>query len=58
MPKNLKPNEEGVITLRDEENLLMGIITKDPISRKNVFYSCTEMTFDELKALFTSDKKI
>lgn len=57
MPK-LKSDAEGVVTLKDTEGSLTGIIYKDPISRKNIFFSCTEMTFEELRALFTDDKPI
>jgi hypothetical protein len=57
MPQ-LKSDAEGVITLKDSDGNLKGLIFKDLISRKNVFYSCTEMTFEELKALFKDDQKI
>jgi hypothetical protein len=43
---------ESVITIFNKEGELTGIIRKDMVSRKNVFYTCAEMNFDELEALF------
>lgn len=48
----------GVIELKDENGNLTGIIRKDPVSRKNIFYSCIEMSFDELEALFKKEVNV
>lgn len=48
----MKPEQIGVISLTNEDGELIAIIKKDPVSRKNIFYSCTEMGFDELEGLF------
>lgn len=51
--KNLKPSDEGVVCLLDEKGDMYGVIRKDMNTRKNIFYLCTEMSFEELKALFS-----
>jgi hypothetical protein len=56
MPK-LKTDKEGIITLIDEEGELFGIIRKDMKSRKNIFYSCKEMSFDELTDIFQDARR-
>lgn len=49
----------GVITLKDCDNNLIGIIYKDPKNNnKNIFYSCTEMSFEDLEQLFKKELKI
>lgn len=53
-----KTEQIGVIVLKDDNDNLTGIIYKDPISRKNVFYSCTEMSFEELELLFKKEPKV
>lgn len=53
--KKISTEQEGVITLLNEKQELTGVIRKDPVSRKNVFYSCTEMSFEELQAIFKED---
>lgn len=58
MPKIFKTDQEGVITLKDNEGNLKGLIYKDLISRKNIFFSCQEMTFEELQTLFKDEDKI
>lgn len=43
----------GVIVLKDDKGSLIGLIYKDPmLHNKNIFYSCTEMSFEELESLF------
>lgn len=46
--------DEGVVCLYDEQGSLVGILHKGQ-DRKNIFYSCTQMDFDELKALIKQD---
>ncbi len=53
--KKLKPYEIGVITLLDESGDLFGLIYKDPVSHKNIFYKCSEMSFADLKDIFDGD---
>lgn len=49
----------GVIVLKDDKGSLVGLIYKDPmLHNKNIFYSCTEMSFEELEGLFKRDLKI
>lgn len=49
----------GVITLKDDVGNLVGIIYKDPKNNnKNIFYSCAEMSFEELESLFKRDLNI
>lgn len=48
----METQKEGVITLFNKEGDLIGIIRKDMVSRKNIFYSCSEMDFDQLETLF------
>lgn len=57
MPK-LTTQQEGVITLFDEKGELYGIIYKDMKSRKNIFYSCSEMSFEELQTIFKEDNPL
>lgn len=54
MPKHTET--EGVITVKDNEGELTAIIYKDMVSRKNIFYSCKEMSFEELGEMIGSDK--
>jgi hypothetical protein len=51
-------SEEGIVAIKDEKGNLAGIIYKDPISRKNVFYAVSEMSFDDLQALFKREPNI
>ena len=45
--------------LKDSEDNLVGIIYKDAkMKNKNIFYSCTEMSFDELERLFKKENNI
>lgn len=57
-----KTSQEGVITVYNEENELVAIVKKDEVSRKNVFYSVSEMGFEEIGSLIegklTQAKKI
>ncbi len=55
MTTNLKTQQAGVIALINKDGDLEAIIYKDPRSRKNVFYRCQEMAFDELETLFKND---
>lgn len=49
----------GVIVLKNDAGNLVGIIYKDPMAHnKNIFYSCTEMSFEELEELFERDLKL
>lgn len=49
---SIKTEKEGVITLFNKEGELIGVVRKDMVSRKNVFYTCSEMDFEQLEALF------
>lgn len=54
-----KTEQIGVIVLKDSEDNLVGIIYKDAkLKNKNIFYSCTEMSFDELERLFKKESNI
>ncbi len=53
MPRATK--KEGVTTIFNEEGELVAIIYKDMKSRKNIFYTCTEMSMDELEQMVGSD---
>lgn len=54
-----KTEQIGVIVLKDAEDNLVGIIYKDSkLRNKNIFYSCTEMSFDELERLFKKENKL
>lgn len=49
----------GVIVLKDDKGSLIGLIYKDPmLHNKNIFYSCTEMSFEELELLFKKEPKV
>jgi len=49
----------GVIVLKDNNGKLIGLIYKDPtLQNKNIFYSCTEMSFSDLEGLFKRDFEI
>lgn len=54
----LTTKKEGVMTLFDESGELYGIIYKDMTSRKNIFYSCKEMSFEDLEGIFKDNSKI
>ena len=51
----MKTTKEGVTTLLDNDGNLTGIIYKDMRSRKNIFYSCSEMSMEELEEMVQSD---
>lgn len=51
-------DQEGMISLLNDKMELTGVIRKDPISRKNVFYRCEEMSFEELQAIFKPELTI
>ena len=51
----MKTEKEGIITIFNNDNELIGIIRKDMVSRKNIIYSCSEMGFEELEALFKNN---
>lgn len=51
----LKTAREGVTTIFDEEGELIAMIYKDFKSRKNVFFSCSEMSMEEIETLVKSD---
>lgn len=54
-----KTEQIGVIVLKDSDDNLVGIIYKDPkCKNKNIFYSCSEMSFDELERLFKKEDNI
>ena len=54
-----KTEQIGVIVLKDDNDNLTGIVYKDPKhGNKNIFYSCTEMSFEELEGLFKKDLNI
>jgi hypothetical protein len=50
-----KTQQEGVVTIFNDKNELIAIIYKDMNSRKNIFYSVTEMGMKELEKLVGSD---
>jgi hypothetical protein len=52
-----KTEQEGVMCLIDDKGELCGVIRKDMMTRKNIFYSCKEMSFEDLQALFKTDNK-
>lgn len=55
----MKISEDGVISLTNEDGALIGIVRKDPTSRKNVFYTVSEMSLTELaEMLKNNDIKI
>lgn len=45
----MKTAQEGVVTLFNKDGELTGILYKDMISRKNVMYSCKEMSMEEIE---------
>lgn len=51
-------DQEGMISLLNDKNELVGVIRKDPTSHKNVFYRCDEMSFEELQAIFKPELTI
>ncbi len=51
----MQTKQEGVITIFDKEGELSAIIYKDMKSRKNIFYTCTEMGFEELEKMVGAD---
>lgn len=48
-------SREGVVVIKNAEGELTNIIYKDLKSRKNIFYSCTEMSLEELEAMVGAD---
>lgn len=55
MPNDVK--KEGVLTITDEYGNLIALVYKDPKSRKNVFYSVSEMGMDEIEFLLKQKPK-
>lgn len=56
---NIETTEQiGVIALLDEKSALVGVIYKDPVSRKNVVYRTDEMSFEEMQSIFKKEKNI
>ncbi len=53
MPKNT--SKEGVVCIKNDNGDLVAIIYKDMSSRKNIFYSCTEMSLEQLEEFVKSD---
>lgn len=47
----MKIKTEGVITVYDAQNTLTTIVLKDEVSRKNIFFSVTEMGFEDIGVL-------
>lgn len=50
MRTNINSSEEKVIVILSDKDVV-GIVRKDPVSRKNVFHRCDEMSFEEISAL-------
>lgn len=48
MAKATKVIKEGVVTMLNEDSELVGIIYRDAKSRKNILYTCTEMSVEEI----------
>ena len=51
----VKTSKDGVIAILDEKGELVAIIHKCMKTRKNVFYSVSEMGMDELEILLKTD---
>lgn len=54
--KKFFQQEIGVMALTDTTGTLTGVIYKDPKTHKNIFFTCKEMSFDDLKELFDEQK--
>lgn len=53
----MQTKTEGVITIYNEQGELTAIVLKDEKSRKNVFYTVTEMGFEDIRSLLSADVK-
>ncbi len=51
----LNTSQEGVLAVFDEEKNLIAIVYKDPLTRKNVFYSVSEMGMEEIELLLKTE---
>lgn len=52
MTKQIKT--EGVITIYDSVGNLSAIVLKDEQSRKNVFYTTNEMSFEDIELMLAT----
>ena len=48
----------GVILKKDDEGHVKYMVYKDLEARKNVFYKCEEMSFDDIREMLVSDNGI
>lgn len=49
--------QEGVLIKVNEKEELIAVVRKDPTSRKNIFYTCREMSLAEIEHLLSNGKK-
>ncbi len=52
MENNLETNREVVFTVANNRGLI-AIVRKDPVSKKNLIYSCKEMNSEEITKLIS-----
>lgn len=47
----METNLEGILTIKDNDGSLIGVVFNDMIKRSQVFYSCKEMGVEDIKQL-------
>lgn len=47
----------GVLLIKDGKANIIGMVCKDMVTRKNIFYACSEMSVDEIEQLLKGEEK-
>lgn len=47
----------GVLLIKDTNENIIGMVCKDMVTRKNIFYTCSEMSVDEIEHLLKGEEK-
>ena len=47
----------GVLLIKDTNGNIIGMVCKDMVTRKNIFYTCSEMSVDEIEHLLKGEEK-
>jgi hypothetical protein len=46
-----------VLLIKDGKDNIIGMVCKDMVTRKNIFYACSEMSVDEIEQLLKGEEK-
>lgn len=47
----------GVLLVKDSKENIIAMVCKDMVTRKNIFYACSEMSVDEIEHLLKDEEK-